>query len=185
MEKETKVVELSFLYAIPRTQLLDTIFLAITKISGSYGQLWLIVGLALLIPKKTRMTGITVLLSWVFASVFCHFILKNLINRPRPCDIDRAFALLVERPNGSSFPSAHSAQAFAASTAIFVKYRKAGIAAFVAAALIAFSRMYMFLHFPTDVLCGIVVGVLVGIAADRICDMVKRKSDRRKIKTDA
>ncbi len=174
-------MELSFLYSIPRTELLDTIFLAIAKISGSYGQLWVFVGLALLISKKTRTAGITVLISWSFVSIFGHFILKNLVNRPRPCDIDTAFALLVERPAGSSFPSTHSGQAFAAATAIFARHKKVGIAALVAAALIAFSRMYMFLHFPTDVLCGVVFGILVGIAVNRICDIViKRRSDRRK-----
>ncbi len=169
-------MELFFLYAIPRTDLLDAVFLMISKIAGSSGQIWIIVGLALLIPKKTRTVGITVLLSWAFVSVFCHFVLKNLINRPRPCDLDRVFSLLIDRPSGSSFPSAHSAQAFAAATAIFAKYKKAGIAAFVGAALIAFSRLYMFVHFPTDVLCGIVLGILVGFAADKICDRVKRKS---------
>ena len=178
-------MELSFLYAIPRTQLLDIVFLIITKISGSFGQLWLVVGLALLIPKKTRMTGITVLVSWAFASIFGHFILKNLINRPRPCHIDPTFDLLVELPAGTSFPSVHSAQAFAAATAIFMKHKKAGIAALVVAALIAFSRMYMFLHFPTDVLCGIVLGILIGIAADRICGLIKngakKKDDREDI----
>ncbi len=171
-------MELSFLYAIPRTGLLDTVFLIVTKIAGSYGQWWLAIGLVLLIPKKTRLTGIAVLVSWVFTSMFCQFILKNLFDRPRPCHLDQAFALLVDRPTESSFPSVHSAQAFAAATAIFVKYKKAGIAAFAVAALIAFSRMYLFLHYPTDVLCGIVLGILFGIAADRICDMLKRKSDR-------
>lgn len=173
-------MELSFLYAIPRTHILDVIFLIITKIVGSNGQNWVLVGLALLIPKKTRRVGTAVLLSWTFASIFCHFILKPLIMRPRPCQIDQAFALLVDRPTESSFPSVHSAQAFAAATAIFRKYKKAGIAAFVAASLIAFSRMYLFLHFPTDVLCGIIIGIILGIAADKICDIVADRKKRQK-----
>ena len=61
-----------------------------------------------------------------------------------------------------------------------MKYKKAGIAAFVVAALIAFSRMYMFLHYPTDVICGIIFGILLGIAADKICDLIKRKIEERK-----
>ena len=173
-------MELSFLYSIPRTDILDSFFLIVTKIAGSYGQIWVAVGLALLIPKKTRMTGIAVLSSWVFASIFCHFILKNLINRPRPCHLDSAFKLLVERPTESSFPSVHSVQAFAAATAIFMKYKKAGIAAFVAAAFIAFSRMYLFLHFPTDVLCGIIFGIIIGIAADKICDRAAKRKEADK-----
>ena len=176
-------MELSFLYGIPRTELLDTFFLIVTKIAGSYGQLWVVVGLALLIPKKTRWTGIAVLISYVGVYIFGQMILKNLISRPRPCHVDQAFEMLVARPSSSSFPSTHSAWAFAAATVIFMKYKKAGMAAFVAAALIAFSRMYMFLHYPTDVLCGMILGILLGIAADRLCDMIKRKMDQRKTKS--
>ena len=173
-------MELSFLYSIPRTGLLDSFFLIVTKIAGSYGQLWVVVGLALLIPKRTRWTGIAVLISYVGVFIFGQMILKNLISRPRPCHIDQAFNMLVARPTSSSFPSTHSAWAFAGATAIFMKYKKAGIAAFVVAALIAFSRMYMFLHYPTDVLCGMIFGILLGIAADKICDLIKRKMDGKK-----
>ena len=173
-------MELTFLYAIPRTQILDSIFLIITKIAGSYGQLWVVVGLALLIPKKTRWTGIAVLISYVGVYIFGQMILKNLISRPRPCQVDQTFEMLVARPSSSSFPSTHSAWAFAAATAIFMKYKKAGIAAFVVAALIAFSRMYMFLHYPTDVLCGIVFGIILGIVADKLCDIVKKRIEAAK-----
>jgi undecaprenyl-diphosphatase len=170
-------MELSFLYSIPRTQFLDSFFLAVTNITGSYGQLWLVVGILLLFFKKTRSAGIAVLVSYIGVFVFGQFILKNLISRPRPCHIDETFELLVKRPSSSSFPSTHSAWAFGAATVIFMKFRKAGIAAFVVAALIAFSRMYMFLHFPTDVLAGMIMGVILGIAAVKICDLVaKRKT---------
>ena len=175
---------MSFLYAIPRTELLDSFFLIVTKIAGSYGQLWIVVGLALLIPKKTRWTGIAVLISYVGVYLFGQMILKNLISRPRPCQVDQAFEMLVARPSSSSFPSTHSAWTFAAATAIFMKYKKAGIVAFVAAVLIAFSRMYMFLHYPTDVLCGMILGILLGIAADKICDMVKKKTKTGKTESE-
>ena len=76
-----------------------------------------------------------------YASVFLmgQLVLKNLISRPRPCQIDLDFALLVSRPSSSSFPSTHSAWAFGAATAIFMQ--QTGVAAFIAAALIAFSRL--------------------------------------------
>ena len=92
-----------------------------------------------------------------------------------PCHIDQAFELLVKRPSSSSFPSTHSAWAFGGATAIFLKFKKAGIATFVTAALIAFSRMYMFLHFPTDVLAGMIMGIIFGIAAVKICDLVAKR----------
>ncbi len=177
--KQDKIMELSFLYAIPRTQILDTVMLIITKIAGSYGQLWGIVGLALLIPPKTRRTGIAVLISYAGVFIFGQLILKHLFNRPRPCQIDQAFALLVIRPTSSSFPSTHSAWAFAAATAVFMKFKKPGIAVFIIAAVIAFSRMYLFLHFPTDVLCGIILGIALGFAADKLCDHFAKKKETR------
>ena len=171
-------MELSFLYSIPRTQFLDSFFLAVTNIAGSYGQLWLCVGILLLFFKKTRSTGIAVLISYIAVYVFGQFILKNLISRPRPCHVDETFELLVKRPSSSSFPSTHSSWAFGGATAIFMKFRKAGIASFVVATLIAFSRMYMFLHYPTDILAGMIMGIVFGIAAVKICDLAaKRKAE--------
>ena len=106
-------------------------------------------------------------------------LLKQLVDRPRPCQIDQAFALLVERPTSPSFPSTHTAWAFGTATAIFMKFRKAGAAAFVAAALIAFSRLYLFQHFPTDVLFGILMGVILGIVSAKLCDRpVKSKKEK-------
>lgn len=175
-------MELSFLYAIPRTPVLDGLFLAVSKIAGSYGQLWLIAGAALLIFKKTRKTGAAVLISYILVFVFGQMILKNLFARPRPCHIDQAFKLLVERPESTSFPSTHSAWAFAAATVVFMKFRKAGAAVFAAAAVIAFGRLYMFLHFPTDVLTGIVFGAALGIVSVKLCDLIeKRKSEDKKV----
>ena len=171
-------MELSFLYNIPRTQFLDSFFLAVTNIAGSYGQIWLAVGILLLFFKKTRSTGTAVLLSYICVFVFGQYVLKNLISRPRPCHVDESFQLLVKRPSSSSFPSTHSSWAFAAATAIFMKFKKAGIAAFAAAALIAYSRLYMFVHFPTDVLAGMIMGMMIGMGAVKICDLVaKRKAE--------
>ena len=168
-------MELSFLYAIPHNEVLDKFFLLVTAIAGSYGQIWLIVGLALLFFKKTRRAGAAVLLSYVFVFVLGQYVLKNLFDRPRPCHIDQTFELLVKRPSSSSFPSTHSAWSFAAATAVFMRHRKAGIPVFIVAAIIAFSRMYLFLHFPTDVLAGIVFGILMGLAATFICGLWRKE----------
>ena len=173
-------MELSFLYNIPRTGFLDTIFLFFTKLPGSIGQLWLIVGIALLIFQKTRKTGAAVLISFVGVLLFGELLLKHAVTRMRPCQIDQTFALLVERPTSSSFPSTHSAFAFGAATAIFLNYRKAGVAAFLVAALVAFSRLYLFLHFPTDVLCGMVLGIVIGFASIRICEIAAKKMQNGK-----
>ena len=158
-------MEFSCLYAIPRTQVLDGFFLGLTRVAGSYGQLWLIIAALLLIFKGTRKAGISVLNAYLAVYLLGQIVLKQLISRPRPCQIDQTFALLVARPSSSSFPSTHSAWAFGAATAIFMRHRKLGAAAYAVAALIAFSRMYMFLHFPTDVLFGTALGIALGVLA--------------------
>ncbi len=173
-------MEFSFLYAIPRTSVLDSFFLVVTKIAGSYGQLWVIVAAVLLVFKKTRKAGVAVLLAYAAVFLIGQFGLKNLVSRPRPCQIDLDFALLVDRPSSSSFPSTHSAWAFGAATAVFMQHKKSGIAAFIAAALIAFSRMYLFLHFPTDVLAGIVLGIALGMLANWITGRIWKTADQRK-----
>ena len=163
-------MELSFLYAIPRSPALDGFFLAVTRVAGSYGQLWLILAALLLVFRRTRRAGAAMLISYVAVFLLGQLLLKHLISRPRPCHVDQAFALLVSRPSSSSFPSTHSAWAFAGATALFMSHRKAGAAAFACAALIAFSRLYLFLHFPTDVLFGIALGMALGVAASRLSD---------------
>lgn len=173
-------MEFSFLYAIPRTAVLDSFFLAVTKIAGSYGQLWVIVAAVLLVFKKTRKAGVAVLLAYAAVFLIGQYGLKNLVSRPRPCQMDLDFALLVDRPSSSSFPSTHSAWAFGAATAVFMQHKKSGIAAFIAAALIAFSRMYLFLHFPTDVLAGIVLGIALGMLANLITGRIWKTADQRK-----
>ena len=173
-------MEFSFLYAIPRTAVLDSFFLAVTKIAGSYGQLWVIVAAVLLVFKKTRKAGVAVLLAYAAVFLIGQYGLKNLVSRPRPCQMDLDFALLVDRPSSSSFPSTHSAWAFGAATAVFMQHKKSGIAAFIAAALIAFSRMYLFLHFPTDVLAGIVLGIALGVLANWITGRIWKTADQRK-----
>ena len=173
-------MEFSILYAIPRTAVLDGFFLAVTNVAGSYGQLWVIVAAALLVFKKTRKAGVAVLLAYAAVFLIGQFGLKNLISQPRPCQIDLDFALLVSRPSSPSFPSTHSAWAFGAATAIFMQHRKAGVAAFIAAALIAFSRMYLFLHFPSDVLAGILLGIALGVLANWITGRIWEMVDQRK-----
>ena len=181
-------MDFNILYAIQsiRTPILDNIILALTKIMGSYGEIWLIVAAILLIFRKTRKCGICILISYALVYLVGQFGLKDLIARPRPCHLDETVALLVERPESFSCPSTHSAWAFAAAVSIFYYFRKPGIAVIAVAAVIGFSRMYLFVHFPTDVLLGIVLGVLMALITCKLTDRIlKKRQDAKKRKTEA
>lgn len=163
-------MDFAILYAIQNIHnpVLDQLILALTHIMGSYGQIWLVVGVLLCIPKKTRGCGVSVLISYVLVFVVGQFGLKDLIARARPCQIDQTVELLVRRPSSYSCPSTHTAWAFAAATAIFMYYKKPGIGVLIIAAVIGFSRLYLFVHFPTDVLFGAVMGVVLAIATVKV-----------------
>ena len=167
-----ELMDFSILYAIQaiRSPAFDQIMLFITKLMGSYGQIWLFVALGLIIFKKTRKMGICVLVSYILVLVVGHVCLKDLIARPRPCHLDESIELLVKRPTSFSCPSTHTAWAFAGATSIYLYLKKAGIITFIIAAIMGFSRMYLFVHFPTDVLFGIVLGVVLAIVAKLILE---------------
>ena len=134
----------------------------ITKL-GDDGIFWLILAAVLLLFKKTRKCGLTILLSMAISYLLGNMFLKNVIARPRPCTLDPTVPLLIPTPGEYSFPSGHTLHGFTAATAIFLHFKKPGIAALVLAALIAFSRMYLFVHFPTDILAGMILGIGVAV----------------------
>ena len=170
-------MDFSILYAIQNlhTDFLDTAIVKLTNIVGSYGELWLIAAAVMLTNRKTRRCAYTMLLSYLLVFAVGQLGLKNLIDRARPCNIDTAVALLVERPTSGGFPSTHAAWAFAAATSVLLYHKKAGIAVLVIAALIALSRLYLFVHFPSDVLGGIVLGVLAALVAKALVDFIEKK----------
>ena len=170
-------MEFSILYAIQnlRTDFLDSAILKLTDLVGSYGELWLIAAAVMLTNRKTRRCAYTMLISYLLVFGVGQLALKDLVARVRPCDIDTTVKLLVERPTGGSFPSAHTALAFASAASVFLHHKKAGIAVLVPAVLIAFSRLYLFVHFPTDVLGGIVLGVLAALIAKKLVELIEKK----------
>lgn len=142
----------------------DAIWMFITKF-GDHGIFWGLVMLFLLIFVKDKRVGLTCFIAMVIDVLICNVILKNTVCRDRPCWIDTTVKLLVETPDDYSFPSGHTGFSFAAAISILQYNRKWGIAATILAGLIAISRLYLFVHFPTDVLAGLVVGVLASICA--------------------
>lgn len=168
---------LDFLQTI-HTPLLDKILAFITSL-GNAGIIWIVLAVVLLILPKTRKTGIIVAAALLADLVLCNLILKNLVARVRPYDVNTAIAILIKKPLDFSFPSGHTAASFAAMTALFLaKMKKAWIAALVLAVLIALSRLYFYVHYPTDVLGGAVVGILSGIIGYTIVEKIDK---RRKV----
>lgn len=159
--------EFSILYALQEihTPILDKVMLFITSL-GDKGILWLTIGVICLFFKKYRKMGLQLLISMLCTFILGNLILKNIFSRPRPCDIDTVVTLLLSRPHGHSFPSGHSINSMVAAVALFLNNKKIGIPAIIIAALIGFSRMYLFVHFPTDVLGGFLIAILVALAVD-------------------
>lgn len=158
-------MELKILYWIQNLHSADlnSIMVCIFNIIvGSKGEIWVILGIVLFLIPKTRKTGLYILASYIIAYYIGDGILKNLIARPRPCMVNPEIELIVSRPSSFSCPSVHSMLAFASASAIFWNYRKSGTFALVFAALIGFSRMYFFVHYPSDVLLGAVLGFGIG-----------------------
>lgn len=146
---------------------------------GNAGIIWIVLAVVLLILPKTRKTGIIVAAALLMDLILCNLILKNLVARVRPYDVNTAIAILIKKPLDFSFPSGHTAASFAAMTALFLaKMKKAWIAALILAVLIAFSRLYFYVHYPTDVLGGAVVGILSGIIGYTIVEKIDK---RRKV----
>ena len=165
---------LDFLQTI-HTPLLDKILAFITSL-GNVGIIWIVLAVVLLILLKTRKAGIIVAAALLMDLILCNLILKNLVARVRPYDVNTAIAILIKKPLDFSFPSGHTAASFAAMTALFLaKMKKAWIAALILAVLIAFSRLYFYVHYPTDVLGGAVVGVLSGIIGYTIVEKIDKR----------
>lgn len=157
----------------------DAIMCFITSL-GNAGWIWIVLAAVLLVYPKTRKTGCIVAAALIFDLILCNGILKNLIARTRPFDINTAVELIVKRPRDYSFPSGHTAASFATIGALFLAgQKKLGITALVLGILIAFSRLYLYVHFPTDILGGIVVGLLAGFCGYTCIKMYEKKVQQK------
>ena len=141
---------------------LDAAMPVITAL-GDAGIFWMAVAAVLLLFKRTRRVGLGMGFAMVIGLLLCNVTLKPLCQRPRPYDyqydvFQKVIPLIIERQHDFSFPSGHTIASFEAAGVIFLNNKKWGIAALVLASLIAFSRLYLYVHYPTDVLASIVLG---------------------------
>ena len=143
---------------------------------GDAGLIWIALSILLLLFPKTRKAGLAAGIALLFMLITGNMILKPLVARLRPFTVNTAVELLIPPPTDYSFPSAHTYASFASASAIFRNNRKIGIPALILASLIAFSRLYLYVHYPTDVLFGILFGILAGWIGNLISNRVFRSS---------
>lgn len=145
---------------------------------GEYGAIWIILGIVLCCTKTYRQTGIAVLIGLLFTLLVGNIFLKHLVMRTRPCIDFAGISVLPVTPpaNDYSFPSGHSFSSFVAATAIAsTKIKGWIIAAFSTALIMAFSRIYLFVHYPSDVLTGMILGIVFGILACKISKFIYKR----------
>ena len=152
---------LDFIQQKMRTPFLDRIIPKITVL-GDNGIFWIIAAGILIIFKSYRECGISALAGMMSGVILGNFIVKNIVRRDRPCWINQAVDMLIEIPRDYSFPSGHTMSSFITATIFFYYDKRIGIPAFVVAFAIAFSRMYLYVHFPTDVIAGALIGISIG-----------------------
>lgn len=143
-----------------RSPVLDKIMVILFHtIIDEKGVFAILLGILLLVIPKTRKCGGLMLLSLLTTYLIGGPVLKNIFCRPRPFLRDSSVELITAAPHGYSFPSLHTANAFACAATVFFRNKKAGVPCIVLAALIGFSRLYFFVHYPSDIFCGAVLGV--------------------------
>lgn len=143
-----------------------TLAMKIATFLGNGGIIWLTACACLLFRPETRRASVTALLSLLFSIFINNIMLKHLVARVRPFDRIQGLTVLIRRPQDFSFPSGHTSSSFAVAT-VFLSMLPlwVGLTAMTLAVLIAFSRLYLGAHYPSDVVCGAVLGVIFGLAA--------------------
>ena len=157
----------------------DAVVPLITSL-GNAGILWILIGLVLLTRRSWRKTGVVLLLALLIEAFFCNIVLKNLAAMPRPFTLRENVQLLILAPHDYSFPSGHTGAAFASAAALYFSRARYWFVVFVLAVLIAFSRLYLYVHFPTDVLVGIVLGIASAWLAEKCVSAIGRRHFEQK-----
>lgn len=177
---ETELQILDFIQSL-RTPAGDVLIPMITRLANG-GLIWIILAAALILYPKTRKSGMILAAALIIDFVLCNMIMKPLFARIRPCDVNTSVQLLIARPADFSFPSGHTAVSFTAVSALFCtcerkarrllpllpEHQRTGklwLPALILAILISLSRLYLYVHYPTDIAGGIVVGIFSGYAA--------------------
>ena len=156
--------------------LLDAVMPVITVL-GDAGIFWMVIAAALLLFKKTRRVGLGMGIAMLMGLLLCNLTLKPLCQRPRPYDyqfdvFNKLIPLLIEQQHDFSFPSGHTIASFEAAGVIALNNKKWGIPTLILASLIAFSRLYLYVHYPTDVLVSVALGLALAFVGNQLAHRV-------------
>ena len=159
------------------THTTDILWTAITSF-GEAGIFWIALSIVLMLIPKTRKAGFTMGLALLMGVIVGNGILKNVLARPRPYDFfdDISHRLAWgEMSTDYSFPSGHTLASFEAAVGLFIHHKKWGIAALVLAFFVSISRLFLLVHYPTDVLAGAALGTVFAILSAKIVDLLWKK----------
>ena len=144
----------------------------------NHGEIWIVLAAVLLAVKRYRRQGLAVGCALVTDLVLCNLILKPLVNRARPFAV-HPVELLIPPPGDASFPSGHTAASFAAVLALKASGSPLWKPALAVAVVMAFSRLYLYVHWPSDVLGGVIVGAAAGLMGAWMARRIGWRLDRR------
>ena len=178
---------LDWIQAHLQCSFLDAV-MPIVTLFGEGGIFWIAWAVLMLVFPKTRKTGIAMAIALIMGVLICNVTLKPLVARPRPYDYQLehfgvTIKLLIDAQHDYSFPSGHTIASFEAAVALLLNDKRMGIPAMVIAVLVTFSRLYLYVHYPTDVIFSIIAGTafafignaLAGKIADRLPAPAKGK----------
>ncbi|KMT22343.1 phosphatase PAP2 family protein [Clostridium cylindrosporum] len=165
---------LNFIHENFSNSLMDKVMPFISSIANN-GMLWIIIAIIFILTSKHRKYGVTLLIALTLSLVIGEVILKPLIGRIRPFNVNDVL-ILIPSPSGFSFPSGHSMSSFTAATIIWNFNKRFGVVAFIAASVIAFSRLYLYVHYPTDVIGGAILGIMCGMLSCLIIFKIKKRN---------
>ena len=169
---------LDWIQANLQSGFMDTFMPFITKF-GDHGTFWMIVAALLFLFPKTRKTGLGMAIAMMIGLLVCNVTLKPLVGRIRPYDLQAELGvtiqLLGERMHDFSFPSGHTIASFEAAVVMLKNSKKMGIPAMILAVLISFSRLYLYVHYPTDVIASVILGTLFALIGNALAGLIAPK----------